>query len=359
MLGSVLATVGLVISAFVDRLIYVILSFGVLSGLGGGLCYSSSVVVIGYNFEKHRNMASGIAVSGCGVGAFALAPIMQMAKDTYGYSGLCLMCGALTSHYFLFGALCRPSVLERKRQHSEKNNHTDKAIGKKMCSACIQSVKVLSNIPFLFLFGSMTSYCIGIYLMYVHFSSLAIQQGTPETEAAYLLSVSGMCNAISRFLVGMASNSDNINELLLYSGSFSLLGIAGVLFPLYSDTFGGQMAFVIMLGTYSGCCYSLLNSITIKLVGIEDLAAAFGMEMFGAGIGSVIGPTFAGFTVLLGGLLGWSVACFDNGKASRIDGHRAEETIIVTLNESEKTIHKDEFEFDTHESKDCDKFLEH
>ena len=239
-----------------------------------------------------------MAVSGCGVGAFAMAPLMQLAKDSYGYSGLCLMCGGLSAQHFIFGALFRPSQLELKRKALHKEQVKHRIENKSRCYryyiTFAQTIRVLKNKDFMCLFWSLSFNSLGIYLMYVHFPSLAKQLGTSEMEASYLLSVSGICNAISRLLVGLASNSDNINELLLYCGCFSVLGVSGVLLPFYGNSYGGQMAFVIMLGMYSGCCYALLNSITVKLVGIKDLASAFGMEMFGAGIGSLTGPPLAG-----------------------------------------------------------------
>ena len=254
--------------------------------------------MVGFNFERHRNLATGMAVSGSGVGAFAMAPLMQMAKDTYGYSGLCLMCSGLAAQQFVFGALFTPSELEEKRKLLHKQEVEKRIkyenVFVKFYVTLTQTTRVLKNRAFVFLFLSLSFNCLGVYLMYVHFPSLAIHYGTSERDASYLLSVSGMCNAISRLLVGMASNSDNINELLLYCGCFSLLGTAGVLLPLYGSSYGGQMAFVIMLGMYSGCCYVLLNSITVKLVGIRDLASAFGMAQFGAGIGALTGPPLAG-----------------------------------------------------------------
>ncbi|KAK3105411.1 hypothetical protein FSP39_024648 [Pinctada imbricata] len=349
LVGSLVMTSGMVLTAFVNRIDLVIITFGGIGGLGAGICYTSSLVVVGFNFERHRNLASGLATSGTGVGAFVLAPLMQHAKDTFGYSGLCLMCAGLSLQFFVLGALLRPSKLEIQRkvllkqqveEKIEKNNNI-----KKLSNVFIQAGKVLSNVGFTCLFVSLSLCSLGTYLMYVHFSSLAIHLGTSEIDASYLLSIAGSCNAVSRILVGMCSNSDNINELLLYSGCFSVLGVASALLPLYSYSYAGQVSFVVMLGTYAGCCYAVLNSITIKLVGIEHLASAYGLEMFGAGIGSFIGPPVAGwmiefgmtysqsfmvagFIVIIGAASGWSVSCFDNGSASQNDGYKSTEIVI-------------------------------
>ncbi|KAK3104505.1 hypothetical protein FSP39_003657 [Pinctada imbricata] len=295
MIGSVLMTIGFVLTAFVDKLDYVIITYGVISGFGAGLCYTASVVVVGFNFVRHRNLASGFASSGGGVGTFALAPIIQMAKDLYGYSGLFLMCGGLAFHHFLFGMLCMPSYLELKAKGMTKSIEcNERKEDLTHFQKIVKHFHVLRNIAFLCIVKSLICFCLGCYLMYVHLPSLVVERGTSEEKVGYLLSVAGICNGLSRLLVGIASNTDNINELLLYSGSFSLLGLAGILFPFYSSSFSGQTFFAALLGIYAGSCFALFNTLTIRLVGIQDLATAFGIEMFGAGVGSLIGPPLAG-----------------------------------------------------------------
>ncbi|KAK3104783.1 hypothetical protein FSP39_009996 [Pinctada imbricata] len=296
MTGGVLMTAGFIITAFVDNLNYVFVSFGLLSGLGAGLSYSAGVVVVGYSFKRHMGVATGFAVSGIGVGMFALSPLVQLAKDTYGYSGLCLMCAALTFHLLVFGALFRPSSLETRSKKMNNNVPSEyEARNKNLITNCIQLTVVMRNIPFACLAVSMMFYCMGSFALFVHSPGLVIDHGNLEADAAFFLSISGICNAACRFLTGLAANTDNISELLLFAGTFSVLGIASVLCPFYTHFYSGQLVFAVIMGTYSGCCYSLLNSLSVEYIGVHDLANAFGILMIGAGSGSFLGPPFAGF----------------------------------------------------------------
>ncbi|KAK3105245.1 hypothetical protein FSP39_020681 [Pinctada imbricata] len=287
-LGSILTTTGLLLSGFVRDINYVIFLIGIVSGFGACLSIHASEIVIGYNFVRYRNLACGIAVSGTGIGTLLFTPLMQMAKDYYGYTGLCLMCSALSLHLSIFAALCRPSFIEIKSK-KEGKGHVRKAV-----SDFLRSFRLLRHGHFAFLCSSMTTSAFGIFLMNVHFTSLVLEQGSSKTSAANFLSISGACNACARFLVGMASNSDNINELLLYSGCFSILGISALAIPTYIEYYGGQIAFAMFLGTYSGCCYTLLNTINVKLLGIENLSMAYGIELLAGGIGATSGPVVSG-----------------------------------------------------------------
>ncbi|KAK3104760.1 hypothetical protein FSP39_009485 [Pinctada imbricata] len=266
MVGGVIMGTGLVITAFVElSLDAVLISFGVLSGFGSGLCYSSSVIVVGFNFERRRNLATGFAVSGVGIGMFVLSPLMQLAKNTYGYNGLLLMCGAVSFHHLVFGALCRPSELEKlskTKVNTFKHNNEQRKCSK-LLSILREIFFLFTNIPFILIVVSMTFFTLGVHLMYVHFSKLLITKGTSETDAAYLLSMSGICTGISRLLIGFSSNAENINELMLFSGCFSLLGIAGLLLPVYVGSFVGRLSLPLCLG--------LLARLEVYLVRVLDV----------------------------------------------------------------------------------------
>jgi len=58
---------------------------GCLAGIGFGLMYLPSVVMVGFYFDKNRAMATGIAVCGSGIGTFVLAPIVHSLVSEYGW----------------------------------------------------------------------------------------------------------------------------------------------------------------------------------------------------------------------------------------------------------------------------------
>ncbi|OWF41472.1 Monocarboxylate transporter 14 [Mizuhopecten yessoensis] len=146
-----------------------------LTGLGAGMAYLAGAVIIGYNFHHKRNVASGIAASGCGVGTFILAPVVEAAREEYGNRGF----------FFIIA---------------------------------------------------------------------------------------------------------------------------------------GQLAYAVFLGLYSGCCYSIINTLIIKLVGLEELATSFGTCMFFAGVGALIGPPAAGSCITIASGLGVAVAYFKRTKTEECTG---------------------------------------
>ena len=64
--GGVLIGLGLLFSYSTNRFWCLLLSYGILTGIGIGLVYSSTVIVISYYFEKKRGIATGISLCGTG-----------------------------------------------------------------------------------------------------------------------------------------------------------------------------------------------------------------------------------------------------------------------------------------------------
>ena len=61
------------------------LTYGVIGGLGLGMIYLPAVICVGYYFESKRALATGISVCGSGVGTFLFAPLATYLSETYGW----------------------------------------------------------------------------------------------------------------------------------------------------------------------------------------------------------------------------------------------------------------------------------
>ncbi|XP_033758327.1 monocarboxylate transporter 4-like [Pecten maximus] len=292
-IGSLVMTAGFITCAFVPSLELAILFYGGVAGIGAGMVYLSSVVVIGFNFNRRRNIASGVAVSGSGIGTFLLSPVIEAAREEYGNREFLLIIAGIALHGAFLGCMFFPSELEyRQKQIRHQNSKYRKKFT--ILTNISHSFAILKHISLLSLCFSMFFACTGIFLVYVHFVRYAIEMGASALNSSFLLSVTGVCDCVSRVLTGVAANDEYIDEIVMYFGTFGLLGISTLIFPLYGSTYGGQLTYAMFLGLYSGCCYSIMNTLIIQLVGVEKLATGYGTCMFFSGAGALIGPPAAG-----------------------------------------------------------------
>ncbi|CAH1256286.1 SLC16A9 [Branchiostoma lanceolatum] len=107
-LGSVIMSAGIALSAFGTSVPYMYFTYGILGGAGCGLPLLAAVVSVGQYFDKKRHIAYGISVAGVGVGISAFSAFQQYLLDEFGWFGTALIVGAVVLNNCVFCALFRP-----------------------------------------------------------------------------------------------------------------------------------------------------------------------------------------------------------------------------------------------------------
>ncbi|KAI4503941.1 hypothetical protein M0802_001344 [Mischocyttarus mexicanus] len=131
--GGLISGIGFVLSCFSDTIEVMYLTFGVVAGLGLGLCYVTAVVSIAYWFDKKRTLAVGLGACGTGIGTFVYAPMTTFFIEEYGWRGTCLMLAGTFFNMIVCGAVMRDPewwILEQKKQQqlsSPKKSNTIKS----------------------------------------------------------------------------------------------------------------------------------------------------------------------------------------------------------------------------------------
>ncbi|XP_042240009.1 uncharacterized protein LOC121878082 isoform X2 [Homarus americanus] len=105
--GAVVASFGFFVSAFVNTIPLLLLTVGVITGLGLAVCYVAAIVIVAFYFEKKRSLATGIAVAGSGIGTFLFAPLIQYLVDYWGWRLCFIILAGLFLNMVVCGALMR------------------------------------------------------------------------------------------------------------------------------------------------------------------------------------------------------------------------------------------------------------
>ena len=85
MMGAILSASAFVVSTFSTSVGILMITFGVLGGIGFGLIYIPAIVSVGFYFESKRALATGVAVCGSGVGTFTFAPFATFLLGAHGW----------------------------------------------------------------------------------------------------------------------------------------------------------------------------------------------------------------------------------------------------------------------------------
>ncbi|XP_053693164.1 monocarboxylate transporter 2 isoform X2 [Sabethes cyaneus] len=106
--GSIISCVAFALSTLSTNVTMMMLTYGVMGGIGFGFIYLPAVVAVGYYFETKRSLATGIAVCGSGFGTFAFAPLANMLLENFDWKNSTLILAGLILNCAVFGAMMRP-----------------------------------------------------------------------------------------------------------------------------------------------------------------------------------------------------------------------------------------------------------
>ncbi|XP_058057743.1 uncharacterized protein LOC131208847 [Anopheles bellator] len=121
-IGGVFCGLGLTLSYFATSLYHLLFTFGILTGIGGGLSTTPGIVIVSQYFEKHRALANGITISGTAAGSFVFPMLIERLIQLFGFHGTLLILGGCMLHVCVSGALYRP--LEKKSDTEQSKDGT-------------------------------------------------------------------------------------------------------------------------------------------------------------------------------------------------------------------------------------------
>ncbi|KAL8596012.1 hypothetical protein ACOMHN_018324 [Nucella lapillus] len=171
----------------------------------------------------------------------------------------------------------------------------------KLLKAADSYVAVLTHKAFMFHCASTLAANIHISGIYLHLPEYVLTKGTSSNQAAALFIAVGLSSLLSRLASGFATMDAKIESLTLNMGMMGLCGVSTIFFPLFADTYTGQLVFSALFGLYTGGLYALISVLSVYFMGISLLPTALGVLAFMMGVGYVSGPPLAALIVDSGG----------------------------------------------------------
>ena len=283
--GMIALGVGLAIASFADQLLFVAIGIALGIGVGIGLSYVPSIGAVQPWFTDQRGFASGIAVSGIGVGtllgpivASALIPEIGWRTTLRAMGGVAMVLGIGAALFLENDPAERGvDVHARGQRGSEAEGFT--------------VAQVLRCRPFWLLYFGAMFVSVGIFIPFVHVVPYALDRGFEARDGAYVLGAVGIGSTVGRFLVGgLADRIGRENALL---GAY--VGITAMLFVwLGSTTLWSLFVFALIFGTCYGGFVALAPAVAVDYFGAHSASGVIGVLYTSVGIGTLVGPTFAG-----------------------------------------------------------------
>ncbi|CAK8674238.1 monocarboxylate transporter 2-like [Clavelina lepadiformis] len=291
MAGGLMAAVASISASFAPNMILLDVTAGLLTGVGLGMSFVASPVVIGFYFKKRRALATNLASMGASVGTFALCPLNAHLIKEFALPGHFLIFGAIYLNLCVCGALMRPLSLENsKRDHM--NGEGIEADSRKVLWSSLFRHKA-----FIVYCLSQVVFVAGFLVGQLYIVPFAEQElGISKLKAPLVVSIMAGTELFSRIIFGFLGDFKRINRLLMFASVLLLLAVCGLIIP-FTDSFASLAAVAAVTGLFQGGFSGISIVVLADIVGMKMYGTALGISTLFNGIGTLVTPPLVGIAV--------------------------------------------------------------
>jgi MFS family permease len=300
LIGMILIGAGLALASVAHSLVEVYAAYSLGIGFGVGFSYVPAMGAVQRWFIKHRGFASGLASSGIGAGTLVVPPFTALLIAHLGWREAYLVLGVLAAILGIGAALLLENDPRDRGLHpdGEINANAPRPQTTAVPAAGLSIAEAVRSKRFLGLYAACLFCAFGVFVPFVHLTPYAIDHGMAKSSAVFLVSVIGIGSTVGRFCLG--GLADRLGRRLSLLAMFAGMA-ASLLIWAVSTTFWPLAVFAFIFGTAYGGWVALLPSVVMDYFGGRNVSGIIGVLYTSAGIGTLIGPSAAGFAFDIGG----------------------------------------------------------
>jgi len=288
--GMLLAAIGLILAGRARTLMEVYAAYGLGIGLGLGCAFVPILGAVQRWFVKRRGLASGLAVSGIGVGTLAMPPLATALIAAFGWRDAYLVLGILVAIVGVGAAALREDD-PRQRGLGPDGSAPETVLSSEAAQGL--SVKeAVRTTRFLGLYATCLVGSLGAFVPFVHLVPYAIDHKFEPTMAVLLLGAIGVGSTIGRFFLGNFADRMGRDAFLvaMYFGMAASLAIWAV-----AGGFAALIVFALAFGLFYGGWVAILPAVVADHFGARRVSGIIGVLYTSVAIGTLVGPSAAGF----------------------------------------------------------------
>jgi MFS family permease len=305
LVGMILIGVGLALASVAHSLAGVYAAYGLGIGLGVGFSYVPAMGAVQRWFVKHRGFASGLASSGIGAGTLVVPPFTALLIAQLGWRDAYLALGILAAILGIGAALLlendprdRGLLPDGDSQARDLTADAPQPAAVHAPAAGLTIAEAVRSRRFLGLYAACLFCAFGVFVPFVHLTPYAIDHGMAKSAAVFLISMIGIGSTVGRFCLG--GLADRLGRRFSLMAMFAGMAASLLIWAL-STTFWPLAVFAFIFGTAYGGWVALLPSVVMDYFGGRNVSGIIGVLYTSAGIGTLIGPSAAGFAFDIGG----------------------------------------------------------
>jgi MFS family permease len=288
--GMLLTGLGLAAASMARSLPEVYAAYGLGVGLGVGCAYVPAIGAVQRWFVRRRGFASGLAVSGIGVGTLVMPPLASFLIEMLGWRGAYLALGALAAA--IGGGLALLIENDPRDRGLGPDGDPPPARAQPMQREGASVSEAVRSRHFISLYAACLICSFGVFVPFVHLVPYARDHGAAPASAVLLLGVIGIGSTAGRFFLGGLADrlGRQISLLLMFAGMAVALAIWVIATDIWS-----LAAFAFVFGVFYGGWVAVLPAVVMDYFGSRNVSGIIGILYTSVAFGTLIGPSAAGF----------------------------------------------------------------
>ena len=289
-IGMILTGAGLMVASVAQTLLQVYLAYGLGVGLGIGCSYVPAVAAVQRWFWRRRGFASGLAVSGIGVGTLVVPPLTKLMIDAFDWRETYLILGIVTIVIGAGMALLIEDDPSGRGLGVDGDPPAAQAPAPAGGGGAIRSA--IASRRFFGLYAACFICSFGLFVPFVHLVPYALDHGISSSVAVLLVGAIGVGSTAGRFLFG--GMADRLGRPLSFLIMFVGMGFSFVIW-LFSTSAWPLAVFALVYGIFYGGFVALAPAVVIDYFGARQASSLIGIVYTSVAFGTLIGPSAAGF----------------------------------------------------------------
>jgi len=292
--GAGVLALGLLLASRAQAVWQVYFSYGFCVGSGVAACYVPSVAAIQRWFIRRRAFASGVAVSGIGLGTVVAPPLSSALIDAYGWRTAMALTGCVA------GVLGAAAAWALERAPAALGLRPDgiapTTAGQEREAPAVAGLSVGEAVrtkAFAWLYAAAVLATAPVFLALGHLVPYGQDEGLSLSEASLGLTGIGIGSTVGRLL--LSPFGDRIGRRTSYAasiGGMALLTFLWFAVPLTS------VPLLVVWGALFGSAYGAFVALSPTLMadyfGTRAVSGIIGIFYTAAGVGALVGPWAGG-----------------------------------------------------------------
>jgi MFS family permease len=299
--GVIVISISLLLASRVETMWQIYAVYGLGIGIGIGFAYVPSMGVVQRWFVKRRALASGIAVTGIGLGTLGMPVFSAILIHWSDWRTAYLVMSILVFTCGISAALLITESPERRGLVPDGDEikvnaiNTSQETFKTKVTLSIREISLkeaLHTKPFWLLYVGSFSFGLGLFIPFVHLIPFSNDFGLPNSTGVMLFSLIGVGSIVGRFLLGSFADrfGRRLSLAVMYAGSAAIFA-----WWLVAANVWQLAMFAFIFGVCYGGYVAILPAVTADYFSGRNISGIIGMVYTSVAVGNLIGPPIAGF----------------------------------------------------------------